>query len=270
MQPTYLQHEGGQIAYETHGDAGPLILMTPGIGDIRNAYRFLAPALVKAGYRAAVMDLRGHGQSSVGWGEYTPAAVGRDMLTLVEQLGGAPAILVGASMAAASAVWAAAEAPRLVAGVICVGPSLRDPQLSALQRVMVSLITRGPWKISAWCTFYRSLYPVRQPDDLADHIARLRVNLAEPGRYTSLRAFMQASKAVCTARMAVITQPTLVVMGSRDPDYASPAAEATWMSETLRGEHCIITDSGHYPHADAPAEVMNAILPFLEKVAGRS
>lgn len=269
METLYLQNEGGQIAYTDYEGNGPLVLMAPGIGDIRNVYRFVAPALAEAGYRAVTMDLRGHGRSSVGWSEYTPEAVGRDMLALVAALG-APALLVGASMAAASAVWAAAEAPHLIAGLICVGPSLRDPSLSAFQRVMVSVVTTGPWKVSAWCTFYRGLYPIRQPDDLADHIARLRVNLAEPGRYASLKAFMQASKAACTARMAAITQPALVVMGSRDLDYSDPTAEATWMSETLHGEHCIITNSGHYPHADAPGEVMDVVLPFLQKVRASS
>jgi pimeloyl-ACP methyl ester carboxylesterase len=55
-------------------------------------------------------------------------------------------------------------------------------------------------------------------------------------------------------------------MGSRDPDYIDPAAEATWMSETLHGEHRIVIDSGHYPHADAPDEVMSLALPFLKQV----
>ncbi|MEV1205701.1 alpha/beta fold hydrolase, partial [Microbispora rosea] len=60
----------GEIAYDVTGE-GPLVVMVPGMGDSRRAYRFLVPALTAAGYRVATMDLRGHGESSLGWDSYT-------------------------------------------------------------------------------------------------------------------------------------------------------------------------------------------------------
>jgi len=42
---------------------GPLVVAVPGMGDLRSTYRDLVPALVAAGYRVAVTDLRGHGDS---------------------------------------------------------------------------------------------------------------------------------------------------------------------------------------------------------------
>ncbi|HSS87726.1 MAG TPA: hypothetical protein VLL69_00275 [Streptosporangiaceae bacterium] len=43
---------GGRIAYGTCG-TGPLVLLAHGPGDMRQAYRFLAPALTGAGYQVA-------------------------------------------------------------------------------------------------------------------------------------------------------------------------------------------------------------------------
>jgi hypothetical protein len=52
--------KGGRIAYDVTGQ-GPLAVLSHGIGDHRQVYRFLAPRLAQAGYRVAAADLRGHG-----------------------------------------------------------------------------------------------------------------------------------------------------------------------------------------------------------------
>ena len=40
----YLSRPEGRIGYDVAGD-GPLVVLVPGMGDLRAAYRFLAPAL---------------------------------------------------------------------------------------------------------------------------------------------------------------------------------------------------------------------------------
>ena len=67
----YLTLDDGQIAYDVTG-AGPLVVLSHGMGDRRTAYAHLAPLLVEAGYRVATADLRGSGESSTGWPGYTP------------------------------------------------------------------------------------------------------------------------------------------------------------------------------------------------------
>jgi pimeloyl-ACP methyl ester carboxylesterase len=62
----FLDVAGGRIAYQVTGE-GPLVVLAHGMGDNRNAYRFLIPVLTEAGYRVAATDLRGHGESSTGW-----------------------------------------------------------------------------------------------------------------------------------------------------------------------------------------------------------
>ena len=66
----YLDLDGGRIAYDVTG-TGPLVVLSHGIGDRRQAYRFLAPMLAQAGYRVVSADLRGHGESSMGWKSVT-------------------------------------------------------------------------------------------------------------------------------------------------------------------------------------------------------
>ena len=82
----FLPREGGHLAYEVTGDHGPWVIALPGMGDLRGQYRFLAPRLVQAGYRVATMDVRGQGESSVHWQDYSARAAGADVLALMRHL----------------------------------------------------------------------------------------------------------------------------------------------------------------------------------------
>ena len=124
MNTKYLNQEYGRIAYDDTG-SGPLVICVPSMGDVRGEYRFLIPQLVSAGYRAVSMDVRGHGETSPEWDDYSVAGIGQDILALIRALDAGPAIIIGTSMAAGAAVWAAAEAPGLIRGLVMVGPFVR-------------------------------------------------------------------------------------------------------------------------------------------------
>src|SRR3954469_8744079 len=122
--PEYLRIDNNTIAYDVTGE-GPLVVLAHGIGDSRHAYRFLAPLLAAAGYRVAALDLRGCGESSVGWDGYSRTDIAGDLVTLVRHLGGGPAVLVGQSISGGAATIAAATAPDLVAGLVELAPFTR-------------------------------------------------------------------------------------------------------------------------------------------------
>lgn len=255
----------GTLAYDDQG-SGPLVIMLPGMGDLRQNYRFLAPKLVGAGYRAVTLDLRGHGGSSTGWQDYSVEATGHDILALIEQLDAGPATVIGTSFSAASAVWAAAENPEAISGLVLVGPFVRDAEISPVQRAAMQVLFNGPWRVRAWDWFYGTLYPTRKPEDFASYHAALRANLAEPGRFEALQGLMAASKAPATTRLPDVKAPTLVLMGSKDPDFPDPAAEAHWIAEQLSGQVALIDGAGHYPHTEMPELSAPKILEFLSEV----
>src|SRR5947209_6787779 len=101
----FLSRSEGRIAYDLTGPQdGPLLILAPGMGDVRAAFRYLTPMLVDAGYRVATCDVRGQGESSVPWAEYGCRVTGEDLLALARHLGGR-ATLVGHSSSASSVMW---------------------------------------------------------------------------------------------------------------------------------------------------------------------
>lgn len=262
---SYLDRDGGRIAYDDTGGSGPLVLCAPGMGDLRGVYRFLTPLLAAAGYRVVTMDVRGHGESSTGWDDHSPEAVGEDMLALVRHLGAGPAVIAGVSFTPASAIWAAAEAPDLVAGIVLCAPFFSTPKLNPVTRALAALVTRSP---RLWAdAFYRSLYPTAPPPDFGEYRRALRANLRQPGRMAALRAMATASKTGANARLGEVRCPVLVLMGTRDPDFKDPAAEARLGADQARdGTVVMIEDAGHYPPAEMPERTAAALLPFLDRV----
>lgn len=260
--PEYLERPGGRIAYDVTGE-GPLVVCVPGMGDLRSVYRSLGPALAEAGYRVATMDLRGHGDSDAGFADYDDVATGGDVVALVRQLGGGPAVLVGNSMGAGAAAWAAAEAPDLVTSLVLIGPFVRNAPVGRGAALAFRLALMRPWGPAAWNAWYARLYPGRKPADLDSHRARIRESLRRPGRWGAFIATTHTSHAPVEARLGEVNARTLVVMGDRDPDFPDPAAEAALVATRLGGRVVMVPGAGHYPHAQYPEIVTPAILDFL-------
>lgn len=264
MTTQYLTHQSGRIAYDDTG-AGPLVLCAPSMGDVRAEYRFLTPFLVDAGFRVVTMDLRGLGESSTQWDDFSVAGIGSDMLALIRHLDSGAAVIVGTSMAAGAAVWAKAEAPQLVSGLVLVGPFVRG-ETSTANALLYSLLFNRLWGVRAWQWYYSTLYPTRKPADFAAYTAALGANLREPGRLKALQMMMRASKAASAERVGSVAAPTLVVMGSKDPDFRNPEAEAQWVADAVRGRYAMIDGVGHYPHAEMPEATAPLIAEFLQTV----
>jgi pimeloyl-ACP methyl ester carboxylesterase len=259
-----LVRPGGTLAYDVTG-GGPLIVCLPGLGELRSAYRELRPRLVADGWRVATLDLRGHGGSTVGWDAYGADAMGPDVVALIEALGGR-ALLVGNSYGAGPAVWAAAERPELVAGLVLTGPFVRDQKVRPALRLAMKAMFAGPWRVAAWDGFYGSLFRAGVPADHAEHRARLRANLREPGRFEALRAMMARSDAAIEARLARVDVPSLVLMGSADPDFRDARAEADAVAGALRGRAEVLAGVGHYPHLEVPEGLAARIAAFAREV----
>ena len=272
----FLTVDGGTLAYELAGTTGPLVVLAHGMGDSRQAYRFLVPALVEAGHRVAALDLRGHGESSVGWTGHSRTDLAGDLLALVRHLGG-PAVLVGHSIAGGAVTIAAAQAPELVTAVVELAPFTREQEMrlgdfrvGTYRRGAVHLVgTALLGSTRQWARYLDAAYPGPRPADFDARQAEITAMLQEPGRMKALQAMGKSAPTDAGAQLPHVTCPVLVVQGSADPDWVDPRAEGEAIVAALPaglGRLEMIEGAGHYPHVQHPAQVAAAVLPFLAAV----
>lgn len=263
MTTQFLYRSEGKIAYEITG-AGPLVICVPGMGDLRSSYRFLKPQLVQAGYRVITMDLRGHGESDTGWSDYSVAGVGQDILALIHELNEGPAIVVCNSMGGGAAVWAAAEDPGAVRGLVMLDPAVHG-EITGLFRQVVNVLFVRPWGPSAWAMYFKSLFKTRKPHDLPEYAAALKQSLSRPGRIEALHQMMLASQSASAERLSRVHSPALVIMGSKDPDFKDPQGEAQWVAQQLGASYEMIEGAGHYPHVEMPDVTIPKVIAFMKQ-----
>jgi pimeloyl-ACP methyl ester carboxylesterase len=260
------------------------VVLSNGIGDRRQAYRFLAPRLAQAGYRVVSADLRGHGDSSMGWPSVTGKEaitrtdIASDLLALIRHLGG-PAVIVGHSISGGAATIAAAQDPDLVRGIVEIGPFTRTIKISLSGLVRVRRYRQGGFRLIGaqvfrslrqWLRYLDLAYPTK-PADYAEYMAALKAKLSEPGRMAEFLKTGKSTPADAQAQLTRVSCPALIIMGTLDPDFTDPRAEAEGVAAAMtstRAAAAMVEGGGHYPHAQCPDEVAALILPFLKEHAG--
>jgi pimeloyl-ACP methyl ester carboxylesterase len=246
---------------------GPPVVLLPGWGVSAFTYREQLPALGAAGYRAAAVDLKGHGLSDkpTGRGEYTFPAMLRHAQEVIEAVAGGPAILVAQSMA----------------GPLAVGLALADETIRRL--VLVSPVGLGvvPFIALAELLTPRLLDPIaprlvrRAVVRLAlgrayGHSARVAEDIVDeywapaqfPGYARALRALVHdfTWSPLPDAQLAAVGARTLVVLGSRDRLVRGAHDRA---GRLLGSNVVVVPDAGHAVNEERPEPVNAAILAFL-------
>lgn len=266
----HLQRPEGRIAYDLYGseNTGTLVVGVPGMFDHRASFRFVGSALATAGYRVAVMDLRGHGDSDITFSDHTDYAAATDAIALAEELGGERIVVVGNSLGAGAATIAALERPDLVAGIALLGPFLRVPETTWAQRALQSILLTRPWAPRALTLFYGSLHAGRTPEGHNEQLRRVLQMLRPADRYRAIRETINGPKR--TVEWIEGAEPptaeAVVVMGEQDPDWKDPRSEAQWVASVVDGQLVMVPDCGHYPQSQRPDVVAPTLVDLIEKV----
>lgn len=269
----FLEVDGGRIAYDVTGD-GPLVLLSHGMGDTRTAWRFVGPALVAAGYRVATADLRGLGESSIGFPAYSRTETAKDLLALIRHLGG-PAVIVGHSYSGGAATIAAVREPELVTAIVELDSFTRAQKIDLIGlirnghhrkgiRLLMSAGIAG--RTDLWAKYLDHAYPDVKPADWDQQIASMQANLSEPGRMKVLQAMGRSAPKDAGAALPQLQRPALIAVGTLDPDWANPQAEVEGIAAEIPAGLAtvvMIDGAGHYPQVQYPDRVVEILLPFL-------
>jgi len=243
----YVEHDGVRIWYATYGSGAPVILLHGGLGHSGN-WGYQVPMLVGLGYRAVLIDSRGHGRSTRDSRPYTYELMGSDVLAVMEALRLGKAAMVGWSDGACIALILARQVPARVASVFFFACNM-DP--SGTKTVKMSPILERCLK--------------RHTKDYVDLSST-------PDQFKAFAAAvgeMQRTEPNYSVRdLAEIRVPVAIVQSERDefikPEHADylarsiPEAELIWLS-----------DGTHFAPLQRP-ELFNGVLrSFLSKTLGK-
>ena len=243
----YAAHDGAQIYYAAYGSGPPVILLHGGLANGRY-WGNQVPALVDAGYRAILIDSRGHGRSTRDARPFTYELMAADVVAVMDRLAIRKASVVGWSDGAIIALVMALKSPDRVSRVFAFAANM-DP--SGVRPDTETNPTFARFEGEA-AQGYAALSPT--PNDFpAFHAAISRMWDTEPN-YTA-------------ADLARIHVPVAIADG--DHDEAIKRAHTEYLARAIPGAKLMILPNvSHFAMLQNPAEFDAAMLGFLRGGAG--
>ena len=240
----YVEHDWARIWYAAYGSGKPVILLHGGLGHGGN-WGYQVPALLENGYRAILIDSRGHGRSTRDARPYSYELMASDVLAVMDKLGIEKAGLVGWSDGACIALILAAQWPERAAGVFFFACNM-DP--SGTKEIVDSPILQRC--MSRHIKDYRQLSTT--PDQFDDFFQAV--------------ALMQQTQPNYTAQdLAQIRVPVVIVQSEYDEFIKREHAE--YLARSIPNAALIeLRGVSHFAPLQRP-ELFNAtMLEFLEKI----
>ncbi len=241
----YVEHGGARIWYASYGSGSPIILLHGGLGHSGN-WGYQVPTLVRAGYRAVLIDSRGHGRSTRDQQPFSYELMASDVLAVMDLLRLERPAVVGWSDGACVALILGRNAPARIAGVFFFGCNM-DPSgtkgvefTPILGRCMsrhakdYALLSATPDQFDAFREAV-SLMMSSQPNYSADDLAGVRV-------------------------------PVTVVQSEHDEFIKREHAE--YRAQSIPGaELTILPGVSHFAPLQRPEQFNRVLLAFLGKIS---
>ena len=235
-------HDGAEIWFASIGEGQPVILLHGGLGHSGN-WAHQVPAMVAAGYRAIVIDSRGHGRSTRDARPYSYERMGQDVLAVMDALSIWRASFVGWSDGACIALILGATHPARVAGVLYFACNMDAS--GALPFTPTPVIDRC---FSRHKQDYAALSAT--PEDFDAFVEAVGLMQRTQPNYTA-------------DQLAAITVPVTVLHS--DGDEFIRIEQARYLAETIPGAELeIMTGVTHFAPIQRPA-LFNAVM--LEALA---
>ena len=239
----YVEHDGARIWYAAYGSGRPVILLHGGLGHSGN-WGYQVPALTGNGYRAIVIDSRGHGRSTRDEQPYTYELMASDVVAVMDTLGIEKASLVGWSDGACTGLVLASNSPARVASVFYFACNM-DPS-GTKEFVMTPIIQRC---FNRHVKDYAQLSPT--PDKFDE--------------FSEAVGLMQRTQPNYSAEdLAQIRLPVAIVHSEHDEFIKREHAE--YLAKSIPGaEFIYLPGASHFAPLQKPEQFNNAMLAFLGK-----
>lgn len=270
----YLDLHGERVAYLDEG-SGETILLLHGIAGSSQTWRSLIRPLSRR-YRVVAPDLLGHGNSTKPRSDYSLGALSVLVRDLLDELGITKATIVGHSLGGGIAMQFIYQHPDYGRRLVLIasgglGPDVGLPlRLASLPGAELVLPLIAPRRVAhagdrllAWLR--TAGVESARGEELWRHYGSLSDGPTRKAFLRTLRSVVDHRGQAVSAlnRLTARTDfPVLAIWGDRDAIIpVKHAYAAQEIRPDVRLE--VLTDVGHFPHAERPVEVAELIEGFI-------
>ncbi|MGA2973387.1 MAG: alpha/beta fold hydrolase [Candidatus Bathyarchaeia archaeon] len=218
-------------------------------------------------FRVIAYDLRGHGKSGVGDGQYTLEFFVDDLLALLDYLKIGKAVLCGLSMGGYIALRAVERNPERVIGLILADTQAKADSNEAKLKRAATIKSVKANGVNAYAeAFVKSVFaPQTFTSDMAAvekirQVIRANSSLGICGALLAL-----ASRTDTTEALSSIRVPTLILVGEHDL-LTPPSASEEMHSRIPNSEIHVIPNAAHLSNLENSDEFNIHVLNFVDRL----
>jgi pimeloyl-ACP methyl ester carboxylesterase len=253
-----ISRDGVDIYYEVHG-SGPTLLLTHGYSSTSQMWQGQIEALSKQ-HKLVLWDMRGHGRSDYpdDASAYSEALTVADMAALLDAVGADSAIVGGLSLGGYMSLAFYRAHPERVRALLIIdtGPGFKKDD------------AREAWN--------------KRAHENADRFEREGLGVLKSGgrersdvSHRDASGLARAARGMLTQRDAGVIEllpnihvPSLVVVGADDTPFL--AASDYMAAKIPDAKKAVIPGAGHAANIDQPQAFIDALLPFLNSLDGKT
>ncbi|HLI50798.1 MAG TPA: alpha/beta hydrolase [Thermomicrobiaceae bacterium] len=255
-----------ELYYELTGnEAGPVIVLTHGIGGSAHDFAPIVPALAER-FRVLTYDVRGHARSGRPASGYTITQLAQDLAGLLDALDIPQAIILGTSMGGTIAQRFILDFPEKTRAAIIMSTSSEvKPAAAERWQQMADEIERD-----GFAEYLRRTRPPMFTEEyLREHPEALESERRRLANNPDSHVYAQIARAVSsynyTQELDSVRVPALLLVGADDP--MTPPGGAVIISRHIpNAELHILPGYGHNLTHQAPDEVVRLINDFVDRV----
>jgi 3-oxoadipate enol-lactonase len=255
------------VSYNDDGQEGaPVIIFIHGFPFNKSMWNKQVEAL-KNNYRVIAYDIRGHGDSDAGTGDFSIDLFVKDLLGLMDALQIDKTMLCGLSMGGYIALNAIENYPDRFDALIlsdtnCIAdtPETKAKRLTAIESIKKDGVEKYA-DDSIKNLFAPESFITKKEEITA--VREMIVNTPKQSLYKTLRAFYER-KETCS-KLQDINVPVLIMVGKEDK--ITPPAAAQLMHEKIKKSLLFIVEhAGHLSNIENPLEFNNQLEELVSTV----
>lgn len=243
-QGQFVQANGLNIYYEDHGQGTPLLLIHGGVLTSESWQPYL-PDFTKH-FRVITPDTRGHGRTANPIGAMNFRALANDMAALIQALGLQKPFVCGYSDGGQVALELGMRYPELAQAIIIGGAY---PELTEASRVWVRSILGDPQSPEVDVDQFE-----RDNPDFAAMLEGTQKHGNWKALLKQIKPMWNATLNYTPADFALVTAPTLVILGDRD-DFVSVEEGIEMFRLLPTAELAVISDADHGKLISSPEKI---------------